>query len=255
MPDLCFQMATRRGFRIDPSEKRVYDHVQGGHPRHTGIQAPSRVRPARLHYLLDLRDPALGIDSAPFQSLPLYWSRDYENGFKYRLCSDDSIEILSKPVKKVDRYSFLPELPKSTVTLRELHYDPTSFEDAYYFSGMFGVDHLDKRMRNRVIKQLHKDCSGDPPESLDELLYYTAPTPFMQGLPREACPNPDCPNHQFDECDGKSWQGIASLLFQIEPTVGQDPGVYDEIGGAEGGQLTFQVCKSCLSVCARNPSS
>jgi hypothetical protein len=238
----------------------VYGHVAGGPPQHEGTAIDGTSYHARLHYNFNLEDPRLGVHGAPIQWLPLYWTPNIFNGeFKYRVVSDSQIEVLSVSETTETDQPYVEELPESPATLVDYPYDPTRPKDAYQFAGVFGIDKLSKGHRAKVLKRIRADYVEDDSDfEVDEttpenaLLYILGESPFCQGVPRDACPNPSCPNHSFDEFETLDYRGISSLLFMLRPDADSEPELYQELAGGDDGSLMFQICKDCWSVSARN---
>jgi len=203
----------------------------------------------------------IGLRIPNLEWFPLYYAlRNVEGHFSYRVRSISEIEILSDPYKgrlSESVWEGFPEpIAPQPVELREHSYDPTKFEDACSFSGIFGLNKLSKKDMKKAVKRLtrefEQDFNNDPPAPLEEMLYYVGGTPFIQGHPRSPCPNRTCELHSYDHAkEPHHYQGRLRLLLAVFPEK-QDRPLYEEIAGANMGQLIFEICPECYAVHVTN---
>lgn len=249
----------------DP-EDTEYKHTVGGKARHKGTIPPGCGKRVHLFYELDLADPLIevGPPRAGITRLPLYYPLGNTGGyFKYRVVSDNQIEMLSQPYPDPEKYLPKPypkPFPQEPIYLQPIGFDPKDPEWLWNYGHIFGVGKLtakEKAATKKKFESWHKktfeyplidryyanEGEEDKP-SLDDIVKIF--TPFTQGMPEVICPNP--------KCDGQKERTPLPALMYLEPDKDNDAdGVYRLLAGGDSGQLIWMVCPRCLSVVVDNP--
>jgi hypothetical protein len=248
-------------YLLDDGVPGDYGHEFGGDAPHDGVVPAECPHPVHLFYHLDLSDPRLGVELPHSQLtyLPLYYALGNLGGpFRYRVVSDDRIELLCQPYPKKFRAGIMKDYPEpfelEFVELYPLGYDPKKPEDVWNLGGVLGIEELTPRQRTTLKKKLErwylkemgcplveKEDEDEPDPPLEEIV--EGCTPFTQGMPQEKCPNPQCKEH-------KAGTPLSPLLL-LDPD--EDDAFYEIIAGGDSGQLIWQLCRTCASVVVTNP--
>jgi hypothetical protein len=229
-----------------------YGHTFGG-PHDRAGTAREDCNGILIHMLhrLDLSDPAVPIAIPGLRWLPLYYCFDFRaNDLGYRLVSDDSLVTffptddpnVTHEESWPDEEGYPLEFPRSSIAVSPFAYDPTKLEDAYAWSGIFGIDRLSEADQAAARRRVEEDWLGfDPPETEED---YQAglSNPFAQGRPDGGCLNPGCPNHL------EKGRLSTIALLPAEPMAGIH--TFGRWGG--GVQLIFQMCGLCHSIRVSN---
>jgi hypothetical protein len=235
------------------SGRSRFGHTFGGPPDRKGTsRADCNGILIHLLHRFDLSDPLIPIKIPGIRWLPLYYCFDFRvNVLGYRLTSDESLltffptddENVSDDESWPDE-DYPLEFPKSTVKLSAFDYDPTNLEDAYIWSGVFGIRKLSSEdqaaARKRVVEEM--DGLGLGPVETEEDFEDALQWPFMQGKPNGDCMNPDCPNYRMT---GKL---AVFALMPAEPVKGIH--TFGRWGG--GVSLIFEICPDCFSIRVSN---
>jgi hypothetical protein len=263
MITFLFDVPAVKLFRVDVGRKSKFGHTFGGPPLHQGVNFPGFKKPAHLFFHFNLLDPKIGIQIPGAQWLPIYFPlRNDEGEFSYRILSNSTIDILSRPYrrKNLKHYRFDQDFPppfvQAPVHLEELVYNPRDPEDVYLFGGIFGVNMLSdteqRAMRKKIAKKYRKIMGEDlvneyeeefPIDSLADAIEYIG-GPFPQGFPDSTCPN--------RECENRSVRRSMHTFLYLSPEESDIP-LYEEIGGGDCGQLTFEICPKCHAIRICNP--
>lgn len=202
---------------------------------------------------LDLTDPAIPIKIPGVRWLPIYYCFDYRaNALGYRLISEDKLETyfvkdepnVSSEESWPDDEGYPLEFPRSDIAIGAVPYDPTQLEDAYFWSGIFGIEKLSKRNQSHVRKRIAKeaDLFGFAPPETEEELRESLNNPFMQGKPNNPCLNPKCPNHEV------RGQLSTIALMPAEPV----KGVHTFGKWGADTRLIVELCNRCSSLHVSN---
>jgi hypothetical protein len=204
-----------------------------------------------LLHRLDLSDPEIPIAIPGVRWLPFYYCFDFRaNDLGYRLISDESLVTFFPDDPNVAHEESWPdeafplEFPKSSIEVAHYPYDPTRLDDAYAWSGVFGIGRLSEADQAVAKQRVAEDVEGlgfyapETEEEYEEALSY----PFLQGKPDGECLNPGCPNHS------KKGQLITIALMPAEPVAGVH--TFGRWGGYT--QLIFQLCGLCHTIRATN---
>jgi hypothetical protein len=235
------------------SGRSRYGHTFGGpHDRRGTSREDCNGILIHLLHRLDLTDPAVPLAIPGVRWLPLYYCFDFRvNDLGYRLISDqelvtffptDDPNVTKKESWPDDDYP--REFPRSGIKVADHAYDPTDLEDAYRWSGVFGIGKLSKRdqaaARRRVAELMDGLGLGVPEteQEFDEALC----SPFMQAKPDSSCLNPECANGD------KKGQLIPIALMPAEPVKGVH--LFGRWGG--GVQLIFLMCPRCHTIRVTN---
>ncbi len=241
-----FKIATASSGQSD------YGHTFGGpHDRaDASLEACDGIRLHLLHRL-NLEDPAIPVSIPGVRWLPLYYAFDdrVRGVIGYQLTSDDALSAFFPYRDRGDReqwpedgYSL--EFPRSEISVSQFEYDPTDLDDAYLWSGIFGIRKLSEKDQAKARKRVSDQMDGlgfARPETDDEFERDFS-SPFMQGKPQGGCLNPNC---AFHETEG---QLSVVALMSGEPVEGVH--VFGKWG--DGVTLIFQLCPECHSVQVTN---
>lgn len=233
-----------------------FGHSFGGPPAHRGARRENcQGRLLHLLHHINLADPAIGLEVAGIQWLPLYYCFDFRvNALGYRLLSDHDVQVYfwhdEANVSDTEQFpddDYPTEFPRRPIALDRFAYDPTDREDAYRMAGIFGIERLSAEDRRWVLEQeaeSFEETCGYRAESEEELLESFS-HPFVQGPPNSRCPNPDCPNHTVPG----NLRVIA--MMPAEPV----PGVHTFGRWGGGARLIFELCPQCHTIHVSNEST
>jgi hypothetical protein len=230
-----------------------YSHTFGGPHDRRGISRED-CKGIHIHLLhrLDLRDPSIPIVIPGIRWLPLYYCFDFRvNELGYRLISDDSLIAFfhenERNVTKTEEWpdeDFPLEFPRSSISIAPYAYNPKKLDDAYEWSGIFGIGNLSKADQARAKKRIAGERKGlgfHAPET-DEEFDAELSSPFAQGKPNTKCMNPDCPKHKED--------GRLSTIALMPDEPVRGVRTFGEMG--RGVELIFQMCGQCHTICVSN---
>lgn len=227
----------------------MYLVIASGNPtaRHR-IGGSSTHPELRLHLLLDTREPELEGLNLPGTHFPIYWSIHRDCGWlTYQSEWGESLQVIEDNAAG-GNFTGLPVIPETPAELIELAFDAYDLEDLRFYSGIYGLDHLPDVQRAVMLERLRisfeENFYNDPPSPVEEQLYYAGHHPFCQQLPASPCPRTTCPNAGFS---ARNYRGTADLLVWYRPDP-QDRPLYQELMGADNGELIWQVCRLCGSV-------
>jgi hypothetical protein len=201
---------------------------------------------------LNLDDPAIPLAIPGVRWLPFYYVFDYRaNSVGYQLNSEESLQIFfPTDDPNVTDHEEWPdddypmEFPRSEISVSPRHYDPTDLDDAYNWSGVFGIGKLSLEDQAKAKKQIADEMDGlglGRPETDDEYDDCFS-SPFMQGKPNNSCLNPDCANHLVPG------QLSVIALMSSEPVKGVL--TFGKWGGDT--TLIFELCPECYTICVSN---
>lgn len=230
-----------------------YEHTFGGPPDRKGASRKD-CKGILIHLLhrFDLTDPLIPFTIPGLRWLPFYYCFDFRaNELGYRLISDDRMEaFFPKADRNVSKKEsspdddYPPEFPKSSIKLADYGHDPTDLEDAYEWSGVFGIAKLSPRDQSTAKKRVAKLTKAlgigvpETEQDFDDALCF----PFMQGKETSPCLNPKCPNRK------KKASLIPLALMPAEPVKGVH--TFGRWGG--GVQLIIRICPKCYTVRVSN---
>ena len=237
-----------------------YPHTFGGPARHEGTIPEGCKNPIHLFFESDLADPLIEIrpSETKITRLPLYYALGNVGGpLRYRVLSDDWIELLSQPYPAEYRAQALKRYPKpfprEPILLNALGYDAKDPQWLWNYGGILGVGKLsraEKAVAKTAMERWHQEAFGRPlidrydgdeeDPSFEDIL--AGFDPFTQGTPEAWCPNPQCPEHK---------KQMLPVLMYLEPE--EDDPFYESIAGGDNGQLIWMVCPRCASVKVDNP--
>src|SRR5262245_41054867 len=204
-----------------------FAHTFGGPACYEGHIPPGCKKPIRRYVESDLADPRAQIrpSETKITRLPLYCALGNVGGpLRYRVVSDDRIELLSQPYPAKYRAEALKRYPKpfkrEPILLNAISYDATDPQWLWNYGGILGVGKLSKAKKalaRTEMERWHQETFGSPlidrydgdeedPTFEDILAGFT---PFTQGMPQAWCPNP--------KCEGHKKQTPLPVLMYLEP--------------------------------------
>jgi|GEM_PF-1739766 len=208
-----------------------------------------------LLYRFDTTDPAVPVRVPGVRWLPLYYCFDFRaNDVGYRLLSDgelvtffptDDPNVSSEESWPGDDYP--AEFPQREVAVAPHPFNPAQLDDAYNWAGVFGIDRLSARDRQRAKTRAVRLAEGlgfAAPET-DEEIAAALSFPFAQGKPDAVCPNPACANHT------RRGRLVPLAIVPAEPV----PGVHTFGEHGDGVIVTFHKCPECHTIRASNQST
>lgn len=246
-----YDVQRRKVFSLTAGTSR-YNHTFGGPPQHEGVTPRGGKVPLHLLYMLDLADPAVGLNLPGLTRLPLYYGFVYGgSAVSYRLVSDTKIRILEMNTPKAEEDFPYRDYPRQfgqrTVRLRKLPFNAKKPADIMKYSGIFGFDWIPEKERPQVydflVRDYHRFRSdrGKPPESLAAMtsFYYS---PFVQGPHELPCPNRRCRNHR-----GPGKMNVLALVLN-------DPVRGVALWGDDNWDVFvfFFICPRCPAIYATN---
>lgn len=235
------------------SGRSDYGHTFGGPHDRTGTSR-DECGGILIHLLhrLNLDDPAIPFTVPGVRWLPFYYVFDFRvNSVGYQLNSDDSLQTFfptdDPNVTDHEEWpddDFPAEFPRSDIAVSPRDYDPTYLDDAYLWSGIFGIGKLSAKdqaaAKKRVSDELDELGFGRPETEHD---YYEAfSSPFMQGKPNNTCLNPDCVYH------AAAGQLSVIALMSGEPI----KGVHTFGKSGDDVTLIFELCPKCYTIRVSN---
>ena len=238
-----FDQASRRiALGKRQSQKSRYNHTFGGGEEYLGLASGNRRTPVHLLFRINTDDPFVRVDLGGTKYLPLLCAIRYGAcDLGYQVVSDDEIKIFhmeeSKEWDGFPRDNYPQTLPIENIGIVSDQYDPSNAEDALFYAGVFGFDHLTgKQMENVRRLVVEKGMYQPGGETIDEFLEMVS-MPFVQGPPVDDCPNPDCENH------GRESSLRTLAIFNEAP---------DRAGGLWGSmadlQIIHQICPCCATI-------
>lgn len=236
------------------SGRSKYGHTFGGpHDRRGTSQQDCNGILIHLLHRLDLTDPAIPVAIPGVRWLPLYYCFDFRaNEIGYRLISDEEMVTffpdddpnVTKKEEWPDDEGYPLEFPKSDIMIEAHDYDPTNLDDAFQWSGVFGIGKLSERDQLAAKSRVAEWVEGlgfwapETEKDFEEALSF----PFMQGKPDSPCLNPECCNWK------KKGQLTPIALMPAEPVKGVH--TFGAMGG--GVQLIVQMCPRCHTIRVSN---
>ncbi|PQO34297.1 hypothetical protein DTL21_12250 [Bremerella cremea] len=203
-----------------------------------------------LIYLFDLNDPKIPIEVPGIRWLPLFYCFDFQVvTIGYQLLDDQHLKFFfNRSDARTSDHEEWPgddfpmQFVQSEVTVHDRRYDPQNVEDAYRFSGIFGVDELStydlELLKERVVQE-NEDLLDAPLEN-DEDFRDHLHMPFLNGIPEARCMNPVCDLAQ------QSRKGQLKPLALLSGNPAKGVHLFGEFGDYTS--LYFQRCEMCQTI-------
>lgn len=239
----------------------LFEHRFGGSPRHQGTRFKDVGVDLHLLYSFDLADPRLKLRLLGLRTLPIYYAfRNQEGGLCYQVLSDREIVILSKPYEPSVKNTYYNGFPNNfiekPIRLSEFSYNPHEPDDIVLYASLFGLEGLSVPEKEKIKKKVEAkntwllDEYGRPNyATLDELVDDLGGILFPVGHTPKTCPNPRCKNHRS--------AGKMNFFLHLRPdeadTGSPEKILYQEMAGADSGQMHVELCQSCHSIRVTNP--
>lgn len=234
------------------SGRSDYEHTFGGPPDRKGAFRED-CGGIHLHLLhrFDLTDPLVPVSIPGLRWLPLYYCFDFRvNEFGYRLVSDKKMVTYFFEEENVSDDESWPdddypmEFPHSRIKLTKQKYDPTKFNDAMSWSGVFGISKLSEKNQSKARKMLleHLNEYDLPIPETEQELDLLFNSPYAQDRPITLCPNPKCSNRR------KEHSLVSLAIMRGVPVKGVH--IFGEYGDFV--QLIFMICPKCHTIRVSN---
>ncbi len=242
-----FRIATASGGRGG------YKHTFGGaHDRKGASRDDCNGILIHLLHRLDLTDPCIPFVIPGIRWMPFYYCFDFRaNDLGYQLLSDDEmVTFFPSDDTRVSKEESWPgdnyplKFPTRSIRVKAQNYDPTYLEDAYQWSGIFGIDKLSKPDRSEARQRVNEERTGlGLPVAKTKTEFNEAlSNPFLQGKPDSMCLNPKCSNRK------KKGSLSTIALMPAEPV----KGVHTFGRWGSGVELIFQLCPECYTIRVSN---
>jgi hypothetical protein len=240
------------GFRVRLAKTSKQDHWQGGPVRHTGVNCPICRRPFLLLWDINCRDPRFVVENrAVFKDLkrlPLYYCWTCVAEMDYQVCDDDRIRLFSHTGehqgKDFPYRSYPKEFERSPLEMDRM---PQTVREL--LKGIDIIKRLTKQERNTLEKWI-----GHPLKFAFDIWWHQfGGLPWLaQGPERVNCPNPEC------SWSRRGWPMKILAAIQNDPIYGlpmTESKKEIEKGGGHFNhwvQVTFHICRNCLTIHAAN---
>jgi hypothetical protein len=244
-----FHPETRQVFLGVRGRRSRFGHAFGGSANYTGRVANPGQPAVHLLLRLNTSDPAVGVTLPNTRWLPIFCAIRYGAcSLGYRVVSHNRVSILYQAEQTAwdgfPYFGYPASLPAEPITLKEKIYDPAKVEGIIAYAAVFGYGELSSKQHGKLIRfvEKHRFAEVTGFSSAVEWLQKGNGYPFVQGPPEDACPDPDCSNH-----DRKSSLRTFALFEE-------GPDRTRRLWGQNCGslQIICQICPKCSAIHVSN---
>jgi hypothetical protein len=239
-----FHQQTKQVFRGIRGKKSPFEHMFGGSADYAGLTPYQRQPPVHLLFRLNTADPAVGVTLRKTQWLPLLCAIRYGAcNLGYRVTSDKKVKILYQeydaPWDDFPYDGYPTKLPAKPVALQAA-YDPQDLKDVFYYAAAIGYETVSAKQYAQLVRRVEKHFRLKP-GSGDDYLQKSC-EPFVQGEPKDKCPDPACQNHRS--------KGKLRTLAIFEEELKKEAEFWGP--SCENLQIIWQLCPKCAAIRTTN---